>query len=88
VGAVALNVTVASPSNLSHLTVWPTGTSRPNSSNLNFEAGETIPNMVVVGVGAGGQINLSNAVGSVDVIVDVMGWFGGTAPPGPLVPCP
>jgi hypothetical protein len=88
VGAVALNVTAASPSNLSHLTVWPTGTSRPNSSNLNFQAGETIPNMVVVGVGAGGQINLSNAVGSVDVIVDVMGWFGGTAPPGPRVPCP
>ena len=75
VGAVALNVTVTNPSGPSFLTVWPTGESRPTASNLNFVAGQTIPNMVIAKVGAGGQVSIYNNTGSTDVIVDVLGWF-------------
>jgi hypothetical protein len=75
VGAVALNVTVANPSAASFLTVWPTGADRPLASNLNFGAGQTIPNMVIVPVGAGGQVSFYNNTGGVDVVVDVLGWF-------------
>ena len=75
VGSVALNVTATNPTIGSFLTVWPTGSARPVASNLNFVAGETIPNMVIVPVGANGQVSLFNASGSVDVIVDVLGWF-------------
>ena len=75
VGAVALNVTVTEPSQASYLTVWPTGEPRPQSSNLNFVAGQTVPNMVIAKVGANGQVSLFNYAGFTEVIVDVFGWF-------------
>jgi hypothetical protein len=75
VGAVALNVTATNPTSNSYLTVWPTGKDQPLASNLNFGVGQTVPNMVIVPVGAGGQISLYNNTGTVDVIVDVLGWF-------------
>ena len=52
VGAVALNVTATNPTANSYFTVWPTGQPQPNASNLNFGAGQTIPNMVIVPLGA------------------------------------
>ena len=76
VSAVALNVTVTEPTAGSFLTVWPAGEARPLASNLNYEAGATVPNMVVVKVGAGGKVNLFNFSGSVHVIADVAGWYG------------
>jgi hypothetical protein len=42
---------------------------------LNFSPGQTVPNMVIVPVGAGGQISIFGNAGAVDVIVDVLGWF-------------
>jgi hypothetical protein len=78
-GSVALNVTVARPSEASFLTVWPKGRSRPNTSNLNFTPGQTVPNMVIVPIGADGEISIVNESGSTDVLVDVLGWF----PTGP-----
>jgi hypothetical protein len=73
---VALNVTVTDPTSASHLTAWPSGRARPLASNLNYVAGQTVPNMVVVKVGEGGKVDLFNAAGSADVIVDVAGWYG------------
>jgi hypothetical protein len=70
-----LNVTATGPTAASYLTVWPAGTDRPIASNLNFTAAQTIPNMVIAKVGAGGQISIFNAAGTTDVIVDVLGWF-------------
>ena len=52
--AVALNVTVTQPSVDGYLTVYPCGQAPPLASNLNFERGETIPNLVITKVGAGG----------------------------------
>jgi hypothetical protein len=75
--AVALNVTVTAPSAGSFLTVYPAGLRVPGSSNLNFGPGQTVPNMVLVGLGAGGRISVFNARGAVHVIVDVTGWFSG-----------
>jgi hypothetical protein len=75
VGAVALNVTATDPTTPSFLTVWPTGLDRPTASNLNFVAGQTVPNMVIAKVGVGGQVSIFNNTGSVDVVVDVLGWF-------------
>jgi hypothetical protein len=75
VAAVALNVTVVSPTASNFLTVYPTGTSRPLASNINFVAGQTIPNMAIVKVGVGGKITIYNEQGSTDVVIDVVGWF-------------
>ena len=76
VSAVVLNVTVTEPTALSFLTAWPTGEARPLASNLNFTAGQTVPNLVVVKVGAGGKVSLYNHAGTTHVIADVSGWYG------------
>jgi hypothetical protein len=81
VSAVALNVTVTEPSASSFLTVWPAGDPRPVASSLNYGPGQTVPNLVVVKVGAGGVVNLFNYAGSAHLIADVAGWFGPDVPP-------
>ncbi len=75
VGAVVLNVTAVAPTKTSYLTVWPTGRSRPTASNLNLAPGRTAPNMVIVPVGTDGTVSLYDETGSVDLVVDVLGWF-------------
>ncbi|HMC40066.1 MAG TPA: hypothetical protein VKI19_10425, partial [Acidimicrobiales bacterium] len=59
------------------LTLWPAdpSVSRPTTSNLNFTAGQTKSNRVVVKLGPTGAIKIYNPFGSVQVIVDVNGWF-------------
>lgn len=73
--AVVMNVTAAdSPGPESYLTLYPSGTDRPVASNLNFVAGETIPNLVIVRVNAG-KVSIYNNLGSTNVIADIQGWF-------------
>ncbi len=75
-GSVALNVTITQPTGAGFLTVFPTGSVRPTASSVNYVAGQTIPNMVMVKLGSAGQISLFNAGGGgAHVIVDVLGWF-------------
>jgi hypothetical protein len=73
---VVLNVTVTEPGAAGFLTAWPTGESRPLASNLNFVAGQTVPNLVIVKVGAGGKVGLFSGGASTHLIADVAGWFG------------
>lgn len=76
VGAIVVNVTATNPTAAGFLTVFPAGQNRPTASNVNFVKGETIPNMVIVPVGAGGQVSIFNgSSGTTDVVVDVLGWF-------------
>ena len=79
--AVVLNVTVTNPTLASYLTVYPAGTPLPLASNLNFPAGATAPNRVVVKLGSAGQVAIFNGLGSTDVVVDVNGWFTDTSNP-------
>ncbi|MEZ5208146.1 MAG: hypothetical protein R2690_14500 [Acidimicrobiales bacterium] len=72
---MVLNVTAVGATAPSHVTAWPNGVSMPVASNLNFSTGQTIPNLVVVGIGSGGQIRLFNNAGSVHLIADVVGYF-------------
>lgn len=76
--SIVANVTVTGSDTNSYLSVWPTGVSRPNVSNLNFGAGETIANLVVVGIGASDAVRFANANGKVHVVVDVVGYFDPT----------
>jgi hypothetical protein len=81
VAAVTLNVTVTNPTKPSFLTVWPAGQPRPTASNVNFTAGETVPNRVIVPVGQNGQVSVFNNAGTADVIVDVGGYFTDSSNP-------
>jgi hypothetical protein len=77
--AAVLNVTEVDGSASSLLTVFPYGTGKPNASNLNFAAHTVIANLVTVTLGAHlsqGWIDIYNAGGSVNVVVDVEGYFG------------
>jgi hypothetical protein len=82
VGAVALNVTVAEPSTAGWVTVWPSGEPRPYASNLNFTKGQTVPNLVIVKVGADGKVAMYNDVGNVHLIADVVAWFSASSSTG------
>ncbi|MCX5588875.1 PKD domain-containing protein [Streptomyces erythrochromogenes] len=77
VTAVALNVTVTETVDSGHVTAWPgAGYERPITSNLNYTAGHSVPNLVIVPVGEDGYVELFNGGwSSVDLIADVTGYF-------------
>jgi hypothetical protein len=75
VSAAVLNVTVTAPTAVSYLTVFPAGELRPVAANLNYGAGQTVPNLVTAKLGGGGRLSMYNATGSTQVIVDVTGWY-------------
>ena len=78
-----MNVTAVSPTSTGYLTVYPAGTTRPTISNVNFPAGAVVPNMVTVALGAGGGVQIYNAVGSTHVLADVVGYYAdATGPAG------
>ena len=86
VGAVVVNITATGPSFGGYVTVWPHGTARPTASSINFTSGQTIANLAIVKVGTDGTIDLYNAFGNTDVIVDVQGWFPTNVGITPLTP--
>jgi uncharacterized protein (DUF1501 family) len=73
--AVVANVTAADVSEPTFITVCPGGTARPDTSNLNPRPGRATPNLVIMGLGPDGSIDVHNAVGETHCIVDVFGWF-------------
>ena len=76
--AAALNVTIVNPAGSGFATVWPCGVSRPLASNLNFVAGQVVANNVVAPIGNDGSVCLFSNI-SVDVVVDIAGWFSSDA---------
>jgi hypothetical protein len=75
--AVSLNVTVTQAIQPSWLAVWPSGTTRPNVSMINFEASDpALANGIIVGLSTATQdLSVYNNFGSVHVLVDVTGYF-------------
>ena len=73
VAGVALNVTVTEPSAAGFLTVYPCGSARPLASNLNYVAGQTVPNFVITAVGEYGEVCI-DTMATTDVIVDLAGY--------------
>jgi hypothetical protein len=74
---VVLNVTVDSPTSAGFLTIFPAGIARPTASSLNFPAGWVGANSVTVPLGADGQVDIFNAAGRTNVIVDIVGAYYG-----------
>lgn len=82
--ALAVNVTVVKPQVKGYAVAWASNTAAPATSNVNFAAGQTTPNMVIVPVthttDADGTEYVDFAVGnaslgSVDLVVDVVGIY-------------
>jgi hypothetical protein len=82
---IVANVTIANPTAPSFLTIYPSDATQPKASNLNWVAKQALtPNQVTVGLPAAGSIKVFNNAGTVDVFIDIVGYYqaaGGTSPP-------
>ncbi|HEY4333504.1 MAG TPA: hypothetical protein VGM78_13070 [Ilumatobacteraceae bacterium] len=76
--AVAMSITVVSPTVGGYLQAYPTGSNAGTSSVLNFDAGQTVPNLTVLTIGTSGEVTVNLVTptkGKADVLIDVFGWF-------------
>ena len=74
--AVVLNLTAVDPTTDGFLTVWPAENPRPNTSNLNFSAGQApVANSVTVKLDSQGAIKFLTTAATLNVIADVVGYF-------------
>lgn len=72
---LVLNVTVVNPAAGGYITVYPCREGQPpNASNVNFAAGVTTPNAVVVKVGSWDSVCFVAST-AVDVIIDLQGVY-------------
>jgi hypothetical protein len=86
VPAVALQVTALCPSAATSLVVWPAGQPRPAAATVQLPARGARTAIVVVPVGAQGQVSLGNAAGVTGLLVDVVGYTATGASPIAAVP--
>jgi streptogramin lyase len=72
--AVVINLTGIAPTAPTYLTVYP-GPTRPFASDLNPAVGTVGANLVVATLSSTGTVSIYNSAGSVNVVVDVLGWY-------------
>ena len=72
--AVVGNATVVFPSSAGFITLWPNGLTKPPVSNLNYVAGQVVPNGFTLGLGADGQFRVYSQAPT-RFIVDLTGYF-------------
>lgn len=74
--AVFLNGVITDPAAAGYLTVWSCDTAQPGTSNINFEAGQTIANGLLVDLGPRKRLCLFNSAAA-NVILDFSGAVKG-----------
>jgi hypothetical protein len=89
--AITGNLTVVKPSGAGHVSLGPTPVTNPTTSSLNFPAGDTRANNVIVKLGASDQLSITYvgpAGTTAHVILDITGTFGHDGQYGyvPLIP--
>ena len=72
--AVAVNMTIVGARAAGYATVYPCGQPRPEASNLNYTAGQTVANLVIAKPGTNGNVCVY-ADATVDVLADISGYF-------------
>ncbi|NNN22607.1 MAG: hypothetical protein HKL80_11480 [Acidimicrobiales bacterium] len=78
--AVNLNLTVVNATSSGYLSVYADGSTRANTSSVNFTSSDNVSNEVTVAVPSNGQIDIYNGGSAgVDVIVDVEGWYASSS---------
>jgi hypothetical protein len=73
VGAVALNVTAVDAFGWGYVTVFPCGP-MPVASNVNYVAGQTVPNAVIAPLSPSGDVCFYTYA-PIHLLVDVSAWF-------------
>jgi subtilisin family serine protease len=72
--AVVLNVTLTGADRRGFAVAYPTGTSRPSTSNVNVEPGQTQANEVISRLGRDGRVSVFLDSTSASLIVDLVGY--------------
>ena len=88
--AIALNVTVTDATAPGDLRLYPTGYALPSTTGINYRAGKTRANNGSYALGTNGGLTMhcDQASGTVNVILDVFGYFETVAAPPPPTPTP
>ncbi|MDQ5871266.1 MAG: hypothetical protein M3547_03565, partial [Acidobacteriota bacterium] len=75
--AVSVNLIVTGPTAPGHLAIFPGGGAPPNTSAINFQAGQTRANNATLTLGPAGDFVVRNgmASGTVNFILDVSGYY-------------
>ncbi|PZS13421.1 MAG: hypothetical protein DLM57_16735 [Pseudonocardiales bacterium] len=78
--AVLINVTAVLPPRGGYLSVYPDSngdglTPSPNASTINYTAGQSTANFVIVQLPSDGKVNFLSSYSSVDVLFDVVGYI-------------
>jgi hypothetical protein len=73
-GSVVTNVTAVDATNPGFVTVYLTGSPKPETSTLNPAKGETVPNHTTTALGTSGDIAINTTAGA-HFIVDAFGWY-------------
>ncbi len=71
--SVMLNVTAVTPAAAGYLTVYPCGTTKPLASNVNYVAGQVVPNAVLVKIGTAGKVCIYTSAAT-HIVTDVNGY--------------
>ena len=84
-GAIVVNITAINPASAGFLTVYPGGSTLPTTANVTFTAGQTVGNLVTVGLGpdatslAAQSFTVYNGPatggGAVDFTADISGYY-------------
>ena len=86
--AVVVNVTYVDAFGPGYITLFPAGTTRPNSSNLNKVGVGPVPNLVTVKLGDAGAVSIYNNQSATQLVGDLAGYYvladlsGQTGPTG------
>jgi hypothetical protein len=75
--AISMNVTVTNATTSSWLTIWPSGQPGPFVSTINFDSDfAALANGALVGLSTNTtDLAVHNAIDSVNVIIDVTGYY-------------
>jgi hypothetical protein len=83
--AVALNITITDPAADGFATAYPCGAAKPNASNVNFRAGQTVANLTLLKVGANGKVCITSTAAT-HLVVDVSAFAPLATSVGTLTP--
>jgi hypothetical protein len=74
--ALAVNIAVAQPTAAGHLRLYPAGAALPQTSSINYAAGQTRASNAIVLLTSGGiTVRCNQPFGTVHFILDVSGYF-------------
>jgi hypothetical protein len=75
VAAYSLNITATQTQGFGDLRIWPTGTTPPLVSTLNYVPNQTVANAAIVPSDMLGSISVVAAVSGTHLIIDINGYF-------------